>query len=182
MQKKLILDDQLLNITIDRLCQELIESHNNFQESVLIGLQPRGTLLAKRLKEQLTKHGVEPPKLGALDITFHRDDFRRRDEPVKANNTNIPFLIEDKNVIIVDDVLFTGRSVRAALDALTAYGRPRSVELLVLIDRKYTRELPIEPNYIGKSINSQLSQKVIVEWKGDDGTNDNVWLITHNES
>lgn len=182
MQKKLILDQELLSITLDRLCQQLIESHDNFENAVLIGLQPRGVFFAKRIKAHLEKLISREVSLGSLDITFHRDDFRRRNEPIKANTTHVPFLVEDKNVILVDDVLFTGRSIRAALDAMTAFGRPRNVELLILIDRKYTRELPIEPNYVGKSINSQLSQKVIVEWKDQGGENDNVWLITDKES
>ncbi len=178
MQKKLLLDNKLLYITIDRLCQQLIENHDDFSESVLIGLQPRGTFLAQKIQKRLKKHcGIQAP-LGRLDITFFRDDFRRKGTPIQANETDIPFLIENKKVILIDDVLFTGRSVRAALDAMNAYGRPSLVELLVLIDRKYTRDLPIQPNYIGKSVNSMLSQKVIVEWEGIEGSNsDDVWLI-----
>ncbi|MDB4835249.1 bifunctional pyr operon transcriptional regulator/uracil phosphoribosyltransferase PyrR [Cyclobacteriaceae bacterium] len=178
MQKGLLLNESLVNITINRLCQQLIENHDDFSNSVLIGLQPRGIYLAHRIKAQLEAIVGHDVDLGYLDITFFRDDFRRKDSPLIANATDIPFLIEGKNVIIIDDVLFTGRSVRAALDAMTAYGRPELVELLVLIDRKYTRDLPIQPNYVGKAINSMLSQKVLVEWKGeDDATEDNVWLI-----
>ena len=178
MQKKLLLDNKLLYITIDRLCQQLIENHDDFSESVLIGLQPRGTFLAQKIQDRLKKHcGIQAP-LGRLDITFFRDDFRRKGTPIQANETDIPFLIENKKVILIDDVLFTGRSVRAALDAMNAYGRPSLVELLVLIDRKYTRDLPIQPNYIGKSVNSMLSQKVIVEWEGiEESNSDDVWLI-----
>lgn len=178
MQKRLLLDKKLLNITIDRLCQQLIENHDDFSNSVLIGLQPRGSFLAKRIQERLKEHSGINVELGLLDITFFRDDFRRKGSPIQANETDIPFLVEKKKVILIDDVLFTGRSVRAALDAMNAYGRPELVELLVLIDRKYTRDLPIQPNYIGKSVNSMLSQKVIVEWNGVDGaTSDDVWLI-----
>ena len=110
-------------------------------------------------------------------MTFYRDDFRRRDEPIKANTTSIPFVIEDMNVILIDDVLYTGRSVRAALDAMIAFGRPQKVELLVLINRRYSRDLPIAPDYVGKNVNTVQSQHVLVEWKEQGAENDNIWLI-----
>lgn len=181
MQKRSILNNDLVSITINRLCQELIENHKNFADTVLIGLQPRGVLLAERIQKVLNTQLNKEISLGKLDITFFRDDFRRRGAPIKANETKVPFLIEGKRVVLIDDVLFTGRSVRAAMDAMTAYGRPLQVELLVLVDRKYTRELPIEPNYTGKQINSMLSQKVIVEWKNVGAEEDNVWLINTEE-
>ena len=178
MQKKIILDKKLLAISIDRLCQQLIENHSSFQNTVLIGLQPRGVYLAQRIQERLKVFLSKEVALGKLDITFHRDDFRRRSEPIKANKTEISFLTEGKKVILVDDVLFSGRSVRAAMDAMASFGRPEGVELLVLIDRRYTRELPIQADYVGRQINSMLSQKVFVDWKGIDGAkSDNVWLI-----
>lgn len=180
MQKRIILDQKLLTVTINRLCQQLIENHNDFSESVLIGLQPRGIYLAERISEQLTEVIDQPVKTGYLDITFFRDDFRRRDSPIKASATTIPFPVEDKKVILIDDVLFTGRSVRAAMDALNAYGRPAKIELLVLIDRRYTRELPVQPDYTGKTINSMISQKVKVEWKGvEENDKDGVWLYSY---
>tara|TARA_B100000809_G_scaffold243999_1_gene269512 strand:+ start:1412 stop:1963 length:552 start_codon:yes stop_codon:yes gene_type:complete len=178
MQKRLLLDEALVSITINRLCQQLIENHDDFSNSVLIGLQPRGVFLARKIKEQLELILEKNIPLGLLDITFFRDDFRRKSKPLEANETDIPFLIEDKKVILIDDVLFTGRSVRSALDAMTAYGRPELVELLVLIERKYTRDLPIHPNYIGKSINSMLSQRVLVDWATpEDVEKDSVWLL-----
>ena len=181
MQKRLLLDETLLSITINRLCQQLIENHDDFSNSVLIGLQPRGVHLAKRIKDQLEKILKKDISLGLLDITFFRDDFRRKKAPLQANETDIPFLIEDKKVVLIDDVLFTGRSVRSALDAMTAYGRPDLVELMVLIDRKHTRDLPIQPDYIGKSINSMLSQRVVVDWKSlGESEKDSVWLINKN--
>ena len=180
-QKKQILDHKLLEITINRLCHQLIESHGDFSNSVIIGLQPRGIHLASLLAKKLSLILNKKINLGLLDITFYRDDFRRRDSPIKANTTQIDFIIEDKNVIIVDDVLYTGRSVRAALDAMTAYGRPKKVELLVLIDRKYSRHLPIEPDYVGQSVNTLESQKVLVEWSGHGFKKDNIWLININE-
>jgi pyrimidine operon attenuation protein / uracil phosphoribosyltransferase len=176
MQKKLILNGQLLDITLSRLCRQLIENHHTFADSVILGLQPRGIFLAERVSQRIrSMTGVAVP-VGHLDATFHRDDFRRRDTPMRANATRIPFIIEDKKVILVDDVLFTGRTVRAALDAMIAFGRPQKVELLVLIDRKYSRDLPIEANYIGKQVNSILSQRIQVEWKEQGAAEDSIWL------
>ena len=178
MQKKLLLDEKLLQITIYRLGQQLIENYPDFSDTILIGLQPRGVMLAESIADSLEETtGVRPP-LGRLDTTFHRDDFRRRDKPVKANTTQIPFLLENKNVILIDDVLFTGRSVRAAMDALITFGRPKKVELLVLINRMYQRELPIEPNYVGRSVQTLESQRVLVELKAQGLKKDSIWLVT----
>lgn len=179
MQKKLILDQDLLDITISRLCYQLIESHNDFSNSAIIGLQPRGKFVADRIKSKLETLVKSKVSIGYLDTTFHRDDFRRRDTPKKANETTIPFLIEGKKIVLVDDVLYTGRSVRAALDAMISFGRPSSVELLVLIDRKYTRDLPIQPNYIGKSVNTMQSQRVVVEWREQGMKDDKTWLVNN---
>lgn len=177
MQKRLILDSRLLDITLSRLSQQLIENHYPFNQTVILGMQPRGIFLSERIKKRIQELvGIEVP-LGYLDATFYRDDFRRRETPLKANATRVPFLVEDKNVVLVDDVLFTGRTVRAAMDAMIAFGRPRKVELLVLIDRKYSRDLPIEANYIGKQVNSILSQRVLVEWKEQGTADDSIWLI-----
>lgn len=177
MQKRQILDSQQLEITLSRLSQQLIENHDTFQDSVMLGLQPRGIFLAERLKQRIRQMNKTEVPLGYLDATFYRDDFRRRETPLKPNATNVPFIIEDKNVILIDDVLFTGRTVRAALDAMTAFGRPRKVELLILIDRKYSRDLPIEPNYIGKPVDSIFSQRVLVQWKEQGNTEDSIWLM-----
>jgi pyrimidine operon attenuation protein/uracil phosphoribosyltransferase len=176
MQKKLILDSDLLDITLSRLCQQLIENHQDFEETVIIGLQPRGVLLAEIIHQKLEKILKKTIPLGLLDTTFHRDDYRRREIPVKATETRIPFVIEAKKVVLVDDVLFTGRTVRAAMDAMISFGRPAKVELLVLIDRKYNRDLPIAPDYVGKIVNTLASQKVLVELE-ENGTNNKIWLI-----
>ena len=176
MQKRLLLDSSLLQLTIQRLCQQLIEKHDDFQNSVIIGLQPRGIFLAKRIQKELLKMQQHEIKLGYLDTTFHRDDFRRRSAPIKANETKIDFLIEGKDVILVDDVLYTGRSIRAAMDAMISFGRPRQVEYLVLIDRLNSRQLPIEATYIGKSVNTLPSQHVEVVLK-EQGGDDNIVLI-----
>ena len=176
MQKKLILDSDLLTITLDRLCQELIENHGDFEQTILLGLQPRGIFLAEWLQEKLNIACNKEIPLGYLDATFHRDDFRRREIPAKASETKVPFLIEGKKVVLIDDVLYTGRTVRAALDAMIAFGRPEKVELLVLIDRKHTRELPISADYVGKYVNTLDSQKVLVEMDGGHKHN-KIWLI-----
>lgn len=179
MQKKLIIDSHLLDITINRLCQQLIENHGDFQNSAILGLQPRGIFLAERLQQKLEQYVGRPIKTGRLDTTFFRDDFRRREQPLKANATHVPFIIEEKKVIIVDDVLFTGRTVRAALDAMTAFGRPEKVELLTLIDRKYTRDLPIAPDYVGRHVNTIATQRVLVAWKEQGEEKDQIWLINN---
>ncbi|WMN11280.1 bifunctional pyr operon transcriptional regulator/uracil phosphoribosyltransferase PyrR [Marivirga salinae] len=181
MEKRLILDTDLLQITINRLVEELIENHKDFQDTVLIGLQPRGVFLAQRIQKRLNQRLNKELPLGLLDTTFYRDDFRRRDIPIKANATDIPFLIEDKKVILIDDVLFTGRTVRAALDAMIAFGRPRLVELLAFIDRKYTRDLPIQPDYVGQRVNTIKTQRVLVEWTDQGAENDKIWLVTKEE-
>ncbi len=177
MQKRLILDSRQLEITLSRLSQQLIENHDTFAQSVMLGLQPRGIFLAERLKQRIRQMTNTEVPLGYLDATFYRDDFRRRETPLKPNATHVPFIIEDKNVILIDDVLFTGRTVRAALDAMTAFGRPRKVELLALIDRKYSRDLPIEPNYVGKHVDSIFSQRVLVQWKEQGNAEDGIWLM-----
>ncbi len=177
MQKRLLLGHPQLAITIGRLCQQLIENHQTFDNTVLLGLQPRGIFLAERIKEKLIEFTKSDIQLGYLDSTFYRDDFRRRETPARANETKVDFLIEGKKVILIDDVFYTGRTVRAALDAMHAFGRPEQVELLVLVKRRYSRHLPILPDYIGKDVNTLESQKVLVEWKHQDGIEeDNVWL------
>lgn len=170
MERSLIINSKQFEITLKRLSFQLIENHNDFSNSVIIGLQPRGVNLASRLVKILQSliPGLQI-QYGSLDVTFFRDDFRRRDSPLLAQSTDINFIVEDKNVILVDDVLYTGRTIRAGMDALLAFGRPRSIELLTLIDRRYSRHLPIEPNYVGKTVDTISSEKVKVDWKETDG-------------
>lgn len=166
MSKKTLLTSKDIEIILHRLACQLIENHNDFSNTVLIGLQPRGTYLAERLAALLkNEYNIENLQLGLLDITFYRDDFRRRNEPLAATSTKINFLIEDKKVVIIDDVLFSGRSVRAALTALQSFGRPENIELLVLIDRRFSRHLPIQPNYRGRQVDAINEEKVLVTWK-----------------
>ena len=143
----------------------------------LIGIQPRGIYLAKRLADMLTaNYHISQVQLGSLDITFFRDDFRRGDKPLAANATHIDFLVEDKNVVFIDDVLYTGRSIRAALTAIQSFGRPKHIELLTLIDRRFSRHLPIQPDYRGRQVDAISNEKVIVNWKENNGE-DAVYLI-----
>ncbi|GAA4445947.1 bifunctional pyr operon transcriptional regulator/uracil phosphoribosyltransferase PyrR [Nibrella saemangeumensis] len=176
-QKRLILSSPLLEIVISRLCQELIENHQQFDDSVVLGLQPRGIYLAERVVRELSRTLGKDIPLGYLDATFYRDDFRRRDTPLRPNTTHVPFLLEKKKVILIDDVISTGRMVRAALDAMTAFGRPGKIELLVLVDRRYNRDLPIKPDYIGKRVNTLESQRVLVEWTEQGAETDRIWLM-----
>jgi pyrimidine operon attenuation protein/uracil phosphoribosyltransferase len=155
-------------ITVDRLCHQLIENHLDFSKSVLIGLQPRGIYLSDRIYRTLQKllPGVHI-NYGKLDITFYRDDFNTQLHV--PNETTIDFSLENKKVILVDDVLYTGRTTRSALDAMLDFGRPSVVELLVLIDRRFTRQLPIQADYTGRTVDAIISEKVKVRWAERDG-------------
>ncbi|MFC6998416.1 bifunctional pyr operon transcriptional regulator/uracil phosphoribosyltransferase PyrR [Rufibacter roseus] len=178
MHKRLIVPHALFQIMIQRLAHQLIETHRDFSDSVILGLQPRGIYVADRLQQTLQKILGVSVQTGYLDITFHRDDFRRRPAPLAPNATKVDFSLEGKRVILVDDVLYTGRSVRAALDAMISYGRPAQVELLVLIDRQFTRDLPIEATYVGQRVDSLHSQRVEVTWQGAESPEDVIWLLT----
>ena len=172
---KSILTEQQLEITIKRLAHQVLENHVDLTNTVVIGLQPRGIYLSDRIVDEIKKEtNSDKIQYGKLDITFYRDDIRK--ELHIANRTDIAFSIEGKNVILIDDVLYTGRTIRAALDALLDFGRPEKVELCVLIDRRFSRQLPIQPDYIGKSIDAIVSQKVKVFWKKKDGK-DEVCLV-----
>ena len=164
---KTILTEQQISLTIQRLAYQILENHLHLQDTVIIGLQPRGIYLSDKIVDELRK-GMNnlPINYGILDITFYRDDVRR--EIKVPNKTDINFSIENKKVVLIDDVLYTGRTIRAALDALLDFGRPSKVELCVLIDRRFSRELPIQPDYAGKVIDALISQKVMVRWKEKD--------------
>jgi pyrimidine operon attenuation protein/uracil phosphoribosyltransferase len=179
MSKKILLNSKEIHIILHRLACQLIENHNNFENTVLIGIQPRGTYLAERLVTMLKNdYNIQNIQLGMLDITFYRDDFRRRDAPLEANKTNINFIVEDKNVVFIDDVLFSGRSIRAALTAIQSFGRPADIELLVLIDRRFSRHLPIQPNYRGRQVDVINKERVTVHWKEKDGK-DTVYILNN---
>ena len=172
---KTILSEQQLALTVKRLAHQVLENNLQLADTVIIGLQPRGVFLSDRIVNELKKI-VDPALIqyGKLDITFYRDDVRKSLHI--ANHTDIPFSITDKKVVLIDDVLYTGRTIRAALDALLDFGRPSKVSLCVLIDRRFSRELPIQPDYAGKVIDTIISQKVKVRWQENDQV-DEVILI-----
>lgn len=177
MSQRLLLDSTQIGIILNRLCCQLIEDHNSFENTVIIGLQPRGVKLAQRMVELLeSQYQIQGVQYGQLDITFFRDDFRRRQAPLMANKTKMDFLVEGKKVLLIDDVLFTGRSIRAALDAMQSFGRPEEVNLCVLIDRRLSRHLPIQPDYVGHVVDAVDAEKVRVEWKELEGE-DAVYLL-----
>ncbi len=171
---RLILNSRQIELTINRLCHQLIENHDDFSQSCIIGLQNKGVFVSNQICNRLNKL---LPKValhhGTLDITFYRDDYRRRNTLAVPGTTQIDFSLENRKIILVDDVLYTGRTIRAAMDALLAFGRPSKVELLVLIDRKYSRHLPIEPDYTGKAIDTIDSDMVKVVL---DQNEQGVWL------
>lgn len=166
METQVILNAKQFDLTLQRLCRQLIENHDDFSNTVLIGLQPRGIRVLNRLKTLIEEILGKEIQCGNLDITFYRDDFRRREKPLIPSVTNIDFSLENKKIVLIDDVLYTGRTIRAGLDAMLAYGRPTSVELLTFVDRRFKRHLPIQADYIGKTVDSLVSERVLVEWKG----------------
>lgn len=172
---KTILTEEQLDITIQRLSHQLLENQVRYDNIAIIGIQPRGIFFSDRIVEQINQQ-IKPQQItyGKLDITFYRDDVRQGLHTL--NQTDIPFSIENKTVILVDDVLYTGRTIRAAMDALLAFGRPAKVELCVLIDRRFSREFPIQADYAGKSIDTIITQKVKVLWKERDGKEEVVLL------
>ena len=174
MPPKKILNAKQISTIIHRLSFQLIEDHGDFSNSSIIGIQPRGTTLTKRIVGFLESQSFSV-EMGVLDITFFRVDFRRNKKVLKANQTKLDFSIENKTVVLVDDVLFTGRSIRAALDALQSHGRPKSVQLLTLVDRRFSRQLPIQPDYCGIQVDSRLNQKVNVNWS-ETNDEDSVYL------
>jgi pyrimidine operon attenuation protein/uracil phosphoribosyltransferase len=154
-----------LDLTLLRLVHQVLERYPRPSEVCFIGVQPRGVALADRLRKLLEAEVPDSPlRFGALDVTFFRDDVRHRDSPLLPNATDVPFWVENERVILIDDVLYTGRTVRAALDALLAFGRPRRVELLVLVDRQYKRHLPIRADFVGTTVHTTDTDTVVVEW------------------
>ncbi len=168
---KSILTQKQIELTVKRLAHQILENHLNLENTVLIGIQPRGIFLSDRIVNELKRlMPAEKIFYGKLDITFYRDDIRN--ELKLANSTEIPFSTAGKNIIIIDDVLWTGRTIRSALDALIDFGRPSKIELCVLIDRRFSRELPIQSDYVGRAIDTFPSQKVFVRWKEKHGVDE----------
>ena len=170
IKERELLNKKEIEITIERLCQQLIENHQDFKNTVIVGVQPRGAFLSKRIIAKLQSLiSTSTIQSGNVDISFYRDDLMRREDPIVPQVMDMNLSVEGKNVVLIDDVLFTGRSIRSAIDALMAFGRPKSVELLTLINRRFSRHLPIQPNYVGRTIDALKTEKVIVEWKEING-------------
>ena len=167
---RVIIEDARFSLTIDRLCHQLIEHYDDFSETCIVGIQPRGVFLSDRIAQRLQEIIGEPRfKYGKLDITFYRDDFRIRNKPLEASSMEMDFLVDDQRVILIDDVLYTGRTIHAAMTALQHYGRPANVELLALIDRRFNRHLPIAGDYVGLTVDALDEAYVKVEWQESSG-------------
>ena len=174
MSKHILFNHSQVNISLERLAYQLLENHSDFSESVLVGLQPRGKFLSENIVNVLKeKYGLKKIDYGYLDITFFRDDFRTKTDILIPNETNSKLNVDGKKVVFIDDVLYTGRTIRAALTAIESFGRPKSIELLILVNRRYSRELPIQADYKGFNVDVYEDQKVYVNW---DGNNNHVYL------
>ena len=152
---------QDVDLTLENLTQQILARHPNLEDLVLVGIRTGGAFLAQRLADKILKHSFRAVRVGVLDITLYRDDWTQLSHKPLVGKTELPGSIDDQEVVLVDDVLFTGRTVRAALDALIDYGRPRRIELAVLVDRG-GRELPIHPDYVGQTVELAPSQRVNV--------------------
>lgn len=161
---KVILNEKKFALTLERICQQLIERYDLFENTCIIGIQDRGAIFSDRIVDLLRQKGYTSFKYGKLDISFHRDDFRRREVPITPSQTDIEFIVEDKDVLLIDDVLYTGRSVHAAMSALQQFGRPARIELLALVDRRFNRHFPIQADFEGISVDAIEEAYVKVEW------------------
>ena len=177
MEKSILLNSAELKITINRLACQLVENHGDFSNTVLVGIQPRGKYLCSRIMDVLkSDYNIKNPRFGLLDITFYRDDFRRSKNILKPNKTDFIVSIENENIVFIDDVLFTGRTIRAALTAIESFGRPKSVELMILIDRRFSRELPIHADYKGIQVDVYKNQRAVVDWDNEE-KNDYAYIL-----
>lgn len=165
-----IVDTKQFGIIISRLAHQLIENNGDFANTVIIGIQERGVILAERLVEIINTEINSQIPFGKLDITFYRDDFRMRDKPLKASATEVDFDIEGKKVILIDDVVYSGRTIHAAISALQDFGRPSMVELLCMVDRRFNRHLPVKSDYTGIQVDSLDEAYVQVQWQHIDGS------------
>lgn len=168
MKPHIIIDSSGVERILTRMTHEILEVHKGTEQLTLIGIQTRGVHMARRFQKRIRDiEGVEVP-VGVLDITLYRDDWTRISQHPVIQATDIPFSVDGRDVLLIDDVLFTGRTIRAAMDALIDFGRPRRIELAVLVDRGH-RELPIQANYVGKSIPTRRSENVNVMFLESDG-------------
>lgn len=178
MPKKEVVDAVTMKRALIRISYEIIERNKGIQDIVLVGIKTRGIYIAQRLAERLKQlEDIDVP-VGELDITLYRDDVKDMEEP-ELHSSDVPVSIEGKEVILVDDVLYTGRTIRAAMDAVMDLGRPRKISLAVLVDRGH-RELPIRADYVGKNIPTSKTEEIIVEMEERDGA-DRIMISKENE-
>jgi pyrimidine operon attenuation protein/uracil phosphoribosyltransferase len=169
--KKIVMDTEGIDRSLTRIAYEILEKNKGVEDLCIIGIRTGGVYLANRLKKKISRiEGVDVP-IGILDITLYRDDLRMSNRKPRIEKTDIPFSLDDKKVVLVDDVLFTGRTIRAAMDALIDFGRPRLIQLAVLIDRGH-RELPIRADFVGKNLPSSLWESVVVKLMEKNGTDE----------
>lgn len=166
MEERIIVSEERMPWLLERLCFLFLERHVHPEAVAVVALQPRGVAFGRAWIRTLERHiPGRLPDFGFLDITFHRDDYRKREELGIPSETHMPFIVENRPVLLLDDVLYTGRSVRAGLDAILSYGRPSSIELMVLVERRFSREMPIQPDYVGERVDALSSEKVRVFWE-----------------
>ncbi len=164
-----IVDTIKFGIIINRLAEQLAENHGNFENTCIIGIQEKGVKLASRLQQQLqATHAIEAD-FGKLDITFYRDDFRVRDKPLKASATQVDFQVEGRDIILIDDVVYTGRTIHAAITAIQDLGRPNTIKLLCMVDRRFNRHFPVKTDYTGVQVDALDEAYVKVSWEDIDG-------------
>lgn len=176
MPTRTVMDSDSVNRTISRIVNQILERNNGARDLAIIGIRTRGVYIAERIAGEIEKlEGIRPP-MGILDISFYRDDLMRKTEWPNVKKTEIPFPVEDKKVILADDVIFTGRTTRAAIDEIMDYGRPSSIQLAVLVDRGH-RELPIQADYVGIKLSTLSTEEVRVHLKEADGR-DEVIIVT----
>lgn len=177
---KQIMDSELISRSISRISYEIVERDRNISRLAIVGIKTGGEFLGRRLQQRIKEiEGTEPP-FGVVDITLYRDDILEADSYPTLKGTDLPFSVSGSRIVLVDDVLFTGRTVRAALDAIIDFGRPRRVELAVLVDRGH-RELPIRPDYVGKNIPSSYRDSVKVRM-AESGSEDAVYFIENDRA
>jgi len=175
MAKNVLMDSETIDRTIVRITSEILEKNMGAKDLVIIGIRTRGVHVAERIANRINKlEKIEPP-MGTLDITLYRDDLRRKTEWPKVEKTEIPFSVEDKEVILVDDVIYTGRTTRAALEEIMDFGRPSSIQLATIVDRGH-RELPIQPDYVGIKVDTLSSEKIRVHLEETDGKDEVIVL------
>jgi pyrimidine operon attenuation protein/uracil phosphoribosyltransferase len=162
---RIIVSQAHFALIIDRLCHQLIEEYDDFADTCIVGIQRGGAPLSERIYRHLIDNlGIDHIDYGKLDITFYRDDFRRTEKPLEASVTEMDFIVENKKVILMDDVLYTGRTIQSALTALNHYGRPDRADLLVLVDRRFNRHVPIQATFTGIRVDALEREYVKVEW------------------